>query len=214
MKIIYTLVIILVCAQLGIGRTLCFTDEELKMYWSDSYKCEQDRSGCIYTYSVVKDSVFMDKIIAAVNETWTNDSIYNLITTEYSDCWLFEWNRNKKWKYCDIWISQRQRTKSEFINDKFLTEDFDKNALNNPIITITVIYSYFSPPTGKFYTNYKGNTYYFSSKAIITPTKKTKIEMDSSKSAFELFFAHVYLFFVYDNGKIYLDPDKTTWWNE
>ena len=153
----------------------------------------------------------MDKIIAAINDAW-NDSIYNLITGEYGDDWFCKWDRSRNWKYCEIDIFEKYYTEPEKINEKFITDELNKEVLNDSLTIVRLTYSCVKPPAFcKYYVEYKGNNYYFENEDIITPINKTKIERVASDLGIEGYLGFVFLYFVYYNGKFYIHPDRDLW---
>ena len=56
---------------------------EFSTYTYTTNGAPKDSGFNIYTYSIVRDTVLMDQIIAAVNELLDNDSLFNYLEKEY-----------------------------------------------------------------------------------------------------------------------------------
>ena len=192
------------------GQKPQFSEDNISGAVAKKTDCSKDSLAFEYTYAIVKDSVFMDKIIAAINDAWS-DSIYNLIIGEYGDDWFFKWDRSRKWRFCEIDIFEKCYTEPEKINERFITEELNKEVMNDSLTTMRITYSYASPPFSKYCAKYKGNTYYFGNDDIITPINQIKIERVSSDLGIEGYLGYVFLYFVYYNGRFYIHPDRDLW---
>ena len=187
-------------------------------YSYDYYASQFDRKNCppdsiydIYTYAVVKDTFLMDLIIDKVNYVLENDSICNLIKNEY----FHDWDKIRYPKYfqIDTMCKNGLPLSDQDINEKFIPDEFDREILNKKLLTISVVFDYHNKPYGAFYSNYKGNTYYFSQTLLITPTKKKRKDLEPIENDY---FTHMYDFialqFFYYKGELYLDPTINTWY--
>lgn len=185
-------------------------------YSSDDYVVRSDRKNCppdsiyyIYTYAVVKDTFLMDLIIDKVNYVLENDSICNLIKNEY----FHHWNRNRKPKSIQITTICKNGLPlyDQDINEKFIPDGFDHEILNKKLLTVSVLLDYYHKPFGAFYSNYKGNTYYFFQTLLVTPTKKKLKKLTSNDYDVTHMYDFIELQFFYYKGELYLDPTINTW---
>ncbi|MDE5608620.1 MAG: hypothetical protein K2I64_06780 [Muribaculaceae bacterium] len=179
------------------------------------------REGCqgsdikdIYTRAEVVDSVFMDMIVDVIYDVWHNDSIYNLITTEY-----YPYNeRSEHWTYANISITHRDSiSHSDFykINQKLIPAGYNEQYIKDSQFLEVSICFYHLPyhtPYGKFYTNYKGRDYFFDNTIILNPTSgKKEILIKEDPDWASNLWNYVRVFFIYLDGKLYLDPFDNYW---
>ncbi len=159
-----------------------------------------------YTYSIVKDSVLMDKIVENLDAIFESDSLQNLIREEYFHAWKMGEEKNYM-----IGVKPRTGIERTYINEKFIPKEFNMDILDDNMLEVSVMIDYFNHnPYGKFYTEYRGKPYFFENKYLITPTKKIA-KFRSMPFSVENIFNFIVLFFIYHDGILYLDPLRTSW---
>ena len=182
-------------------------NDEFEIYRNDYVYCESDseRVWDYYTYSIVKDSILMDKIIERLDEIFSSDSLINLIRKEYYPAWQIG-----KEKSFMIGIKPRDSIDINCINENFIPQGFNTDILNDMCLEISVLIDFYNNPYGKFYTEYKGKKYFFENKYLINPTEKMKRFLSEPISFYHL-YDFLVIFFIYHNGNLYLDPIRTSW---
>lgn len=170
-----------------------------------------------YNRAIVRDTTFMDLIVSKIDEYQNDESVrakiintyYNRILggiiTDYS-----EYMMNHTHKYVDITIREHNNYFDDSFNDSVFNQGLNKDILNKQILDVTVALGDLTPFV-KYYTVYLNKPYFFFNKFIIKPLSGEYYSIEEKLSGYPRLYDSVFLFYIYCDGKLYLDPCENRW---